>query len=351
MPARKRTTLPKEFDKLLEAGDLAALQAVFDRCEIGARGGYAKQTALAFAACPDELARWLVARGADVNAPDAGGDTPLHARARDWRARIDVLLELGADVHATNRRGDTPLHVAAGAARTRAVELLLAHGARADATGDEGLNPLEAALRRCANAALVEMAEIAQRLVDAGAPITPAMSKHVRELGQRFEFHRAGFARDHVGAASAALERLYALFGVPPVPRRAMHDGRAPIRVTATTWQRQHAELWELLVPSSGPAATVQGEVIRIAGRLSREFDDNGGINWDDAFVAMACAFREHVAGGTALTAPQLAEVRAIVDGLAARAAGDTDRLAELAVAWVLRNPTPVALASPAYRR
>jgi len=59
--------LPKTFEDLLTNGDLTALKAVFHACVPDARDGYAKRTALAFDACPDELARWLVARGTDLH--------------------------------------------------------------------------------------------------------------------------------------------------------------------------------------------------------------------------------------------------------------------------------------------
>src|SRR5688572_10451403 len=64
----KKKLLPKDFDALLEAGDLDTLKAVFDSCDVNARGGYTKQTALAFRGCPDELTRWLVEQGADLSA-------------------------------------------------------------------------------------------------------------------------------------------------------------------------------------------------------------------------------------------------------------------------------------------
>ena len=66
----------------------------------------------------------------------------------------------------------------------------------------------------------------------------------------------------------AGLERLYALFDVKPAPKRKVHDGVSPIIVEDGPWQKQYDELWEMLIPSSGPAKTVQGEVIRITGRV-----------------------------------------------------------------------------------
>ena len=65
-----------------------------------------------------EVAALLLARGADVNAAEDNGKTPLHLAARhlDRPGVTDVarqLLERGADVCAINKHGRTPLHVAA----------------------------------------------------------------------------------------------------------------------------------------------------------------------------------------------------------------------------------------------
>lgn len=347
----KRKTLPKDFEELLEKSDLAGLQAVFDQCEVDARGGYAKQTALAFDRCPDELARWLVSRGADLSARDNWRNTPLHSRARSYRSNIDVLLELGADVNATGPSVGTPLHAAAENQNALNAAKLVAHRAQVDARNQQGLTPLELALRGCVNAKVVEMVQLAKVLLAAGAERTPIMSNFVTEIGKRFEFHRARFDPESVGEASAALEQLYALFEVPPVPRRVVHDGKATITVKTTRWQQQHAELWNLLVPSSGPAATVQGEVIRIAGRLGREVLDNGACNWDEGFREMARALLAHVQTLTPLTEAELEGLRPIIRDLERRADGDLERLTELAVAWVLRNPNPVPLPKPSYQR
>lgn len=347
----KKKRLPKDFETLLAKNNLPALQAVFNECDVNARGGYAKQTALAFDACPDELARWLIAHGADLSAADTWGNTPLHARARSRKASINVLLELGADVHADGASIGTPLHAAADTKQVEHAAQLIAHGADLEARNREGLTPLELALRGCSNIEIEEMAKLAQLLLEAGARRTPAMSKYVEEISRRFEFHRAGFANDHVDAASTALETLYKLFDVTPVARRQMHDRASAIVVSATRWQTQHAELWDLLVPSSGPAATVQGEVIRISGRIAHEVEDNGALNWDGDFRKMARAFLAHIQTGASLAEPELADARSIVDSLVRNGSGDSARMAELAVTWVLRNPKPVLLAKPDYHR
>ena len=347
---RKKKLLPKDFEDLLKQGDLAALIAVFDTCEIDARGGYSKKTALAFDLCPDDLSRWLVAHGADLAAVDTYGDTPLHERARSRRGRIDVLLELGADPHLVSKRGETPLHVAAHSCNTRNAQALLTAGARVDAPGPQGQTPLELALRLCTNITIEHAVPFSEALLAAGAQRTPRLPGLVQEIGKRFEFSRAAFNRDSVDAVSAALDRLYALFDVTPAPRRAMHDGRSPIHAKAATWQTQHQELWELLVPPKGAAATAQGEAIRIAGRIAHELDGNGGGNWDADFKRMADAFLALVSQGHALPPEQLAETAALVAQLK-RKDGEPARLAQLAVEWVRLNPTPIALPEPAYSR
>lgn len=372
MAKAKKKLLPKDFEVLLKAGDLAVLKAVFDDCLVDARGGVFKETAIAFNDCPDDLTRWLVEQGADLAAPDSYGDTPLHARAGHWQGRIEILLELGADVHHEAGGRGTPLHQAAQTGNGHTARLLLTHGASADARDAEGQTPLIRALSRCRNSDIEKVAAMAELLLDASSPppppkrtltdrllgrqpepasrVTPEMQGHVHRIGTDFEFHRAGFNPDYVDETSAALERLYALFHVPPVPRRAMHDGKSPIAVTGARWEDHHQALWELLVPSSGAAATVQGEVIRISGRISDELDGNGGINWDVDYRKMADAFLAHMGAGKPLPDAALDEARSLIPELKAKR-GDPVRLCALAVEWVGRNPKPIPLPPPDYRR
>jgi hypothetical protein len=49
-------------------------------------------------------------------------------------------------------------------------------------------------------------------------------------------------------------------------------------------WKNEHTRLWKNLVPSSGPAETLQGELIRIAGKLTDQAYRNGNMNWNDNY-------------------------------------------------------------------
>lgn len=346
----KRKTLPKDFQELLKTGDLEELKAVLEKCEPNARGGYGKSTALAFDECPHELASWLIDRGTDLHAMDTWKNTPLHERSRSVFGNIKSLLELGANVNHGESSIGTPLHAAADSHNVENTLLLLEYGAQTTSVNSYGCTPLEQALRSCNNIDIINTAQLAKIYLEKGVSITKKMKEYVTEIGKRFEFHRAGFNKDSVDEYSIALEELYQLFEVKPVEKRIIHDGKSLIASKETKWQKQHQDLWKQLVPSSGPCLTVQGEVIRITGRIANELDGNGGINWDSHFKKMADAFLTFVKSGQQLSDSEVTEVEEIVREIKRRS-GDTHRMSELGVKWVIQNPAPIELTTVDYDR
>jgi hypothetical protein len=345
----KRKTLPKDFEAQLARGSLQALEALLESCDVDARGGFRKQTALAFD-CPPALTRWLVERGASLDSTDTWGNTPLHTRARSRSGSIAELLELGADVNAMASDG-TPLHAAADAKHLSHTKALLEAGAKVSARNRQGLTPLEFMLQRSSNVDLEHLPPLVKVLLAAGAERSQAAKDFVTTLGQTFEFHKAAFNKALRPRAEAALATLYRLLEVAPVKPRVAHDGVARIEVPVGPWQTQHAALWALLVPGKGPAKTVQGEVIRITGRISGEWHRNGGSNWDRDFGLMARALGEHLRTARPLDDSQLTELDTVIRGLSKHGGTGHERLAELAVRWVTQNPKPLPLPRPAYRR
>ncbi len=91
----------------------------------------------------------LLQTGADVNAPDKYQYTPLHFATmyRDTPV-VQLLLKRGADVNKTNFKGDTALHKAVRKLDLKGIQLLLDHGAAVNAKNRKGLTPLKEANKR-----------------------------------------------------------------------------------------------------------------------------------------------------------------------------------------------------------
>jgi len=109
-----------------------------------------------------DMAELLIQHGADVNAKDASGHTPLYYAILyiDDSDFINLLIANGADVNTKNRGGETPLHIEAQASRmgfvtqagrmelatqagrTEAAKLLLEAGANINCRDDRGQTPL-----------------------------------------------------------------------------------------------------------------------------------------------------------------------------------------------------------------
>jgi hypothetical protein len=349
--AKKRKTLPKDFSELLATANIGTLKAVYEKCELDAYEGSNKESALFLRHIPDELVRWLVEQGADINYRDTYGKTALHAKVGRGED-IALLVELGADINTTSRWGDTPLHIAAGYYKAEPTQQLINLGA--DITIKNGMNhtPLESALARCSNIDIVNMVKVAQVFIDAKAPMTTVMQESVTAIGERFEFHRDNFNTDYLEETDEALNELYEMFDVTPVKKINKHDGVLPIVVHSETWQQQHHELWEYLVPGSGHADTIQGEVIRITGRVSNEIMNNGGINWDKEYKKMLKALLNYLETSTPLTADDLElAAQAVAELQSGQGDDETALLCHLAVKWVLANPEPLKIGKVEYRR
>jgi len=93
-----------------------------------------------------EIARFLLERGANVNAKDKDGRTPLHHAATIGHVEIArFLLERGANVNAKGKNGNTPLHYAVRNGHVEVVNLLLENGANPEIKGEFGDTPLDLA--------------------------------------------------------------------------------------------------------------------------------------------------------------------------------------------------------------
>jgi hypothetical protein len=119
--------------------------------------------------------------------------------------------------------------------------------------------------------------------------------------------------------------------------------------MTAPDWKERHAKLWADLVPDRGQASTVQGEIIRITGRLADEANRNGNVNWDAGHEVWCDYLERTLTSGDAFN-PQ--ELRAIREALSrardyehpdtSRQGGPLYLLSEMAVRWCDAHPEPI---------
>ena len=348
--AKKKKTLPANFNELLEAKDLDELKAVFNECELNAYDRYSfKKPALSFYDIPLALMDWLIAQGADINVKDEYDRTPLHYHVQVNNVeRVALLLERGADIEAQDKYKNTPLHFAEYNAE--AAQLLIEKGADINAKDDRGNTPLERMLFRLRNAYIEKAAKTAELYLKAGLKPTKFAKEQITRIGEEFEFHRNDFNPEYLEETDAGLQQLYKLFNVPPVPRRIQHDGKSPIVLTGNTWEERYEQAWTLLVPSSGSTTTVQGEVVRIAGRVNDELLRNAMGNWDKEYRKMLTAISGYLRQGNALSENELAEVADIQKHILEDDGTGTQRLCELATVWVVQNPQPIAVGKVNYK-
>ncbi len=153
-----------------KTGDLNALQdALANGAELEARNAPYRDTVLNIAITHGntDLAVWLLEQGADANT-GGGGRIALHnAIFRDNLAVTKLLIAHGADVEARDRHGNTPLM---SASRTTPIEIftfLLEQGAVVQVQNKKGATPLHYATQTWDE-------DKAQRLLDRGADPTIA---------------------------------------------------------------------------------------------------------------------------------------------------------------------------------
>ena len=213
-----------------------------------------------------------------------------------------------------------------------------------------GHNVMERLLSRLYSGYIERAVKAVEVYLKAGLKPTKYAKEQMTRVGEDFEFRREDSDTEWVEKREEALQQLYKLFNVPPVPKRIQHDGKSPIVLTGETWEKRYEQAWELLVPSSGSASTVQGEVVRIAGRVNDELLRNAMGNWDREYRKMLNAISGYLQQGNSLSEKELAEVADIQKHILEDDGTGSHRLCELATAWVVLNPEPIALEKVNYK-
>ena len=353
---RLRKTLPADIEQIIASGDVEAVARAVECCEVGAYlRGDAYESRLMHFPASEEIMDFLLARGEDINSRDRYERTPIHARV--WSRCLDqipLLVARGGDINARDTSDQTALFGVVERFPVADVSRMISWGA----------DPLVVADSRVyGKATLVENVvswhnfldtpralAVIRLLLSVGAPVGERVPTALRSMDRmRCTFITHGLpemaSQTAFDQASAALTELCALFGVEQrEAQRAPVVGETLNFDAGATPTQMFSRLWDQLVPDSGQCKTLQGEAIRIAGRVGHEVFDNGGINWDRSFGKLLDQYLSIVRSGLPMPPDSLARAEAAVASLKGRSMSRqaVDDITELAVEWVRLNPVLV---------
>ncbi|CAG0895051.1 unnamed protein product [Cyprideis torosa] len=192
----------------------------------------------------------LLAHGADPNIANKYQRTPLHEAKSAETA--ELLMQKGADVNAKDDDGGTPLFVASQRDRPSVSEVLLAHGADPNITDKTGRSPLSVATHEghhsVAEVLLIHGAD--PNIIDyvwERSPLHHAQSAEITELliEKKAEVNakdKLGFSPLFIATGTGLHSVVKALLAHGADPNIANHYGTAPLH------QARSAETVKLLV-------------------------------------------------------------------------------------------------------
>ena len=254
----------------------------------------------AVTASAESRIRFLAAHGADLDARNAMGRTPLisAASARD-SATVKLLLELGANANTRDGTGLTPLMEAAYRDHVPSVEELLRHGASLTSKDPKGLTPLCVALDNRSFLA-------AKALLNAGAdPDAPCGANRLTPLmivATHLEAEQSGNVPVDDG--------LYLSDGVAP-----QEVGKLLVGKGADANARNKGGLTALMVAAGHDNAPLVGLLIQAGAKVDARADDGKTAleiareNGSDAAIQTINVMKRfapgHGSGGAAVEPPR----------------------------------------------
>ncbi len=362
----KKKELVENFQEIIDSGDMEAFKKVFDTCEISAtkaprtigkgRTKHQWQTncnAFSYKNLTPAHIQFLVDSGLEVNSNCGYGYPAITFQASN-KENLRCLLDNGADIECVvSPKLGTPLAIACMCQDVDGVRNLIDAGASIRATGVEGKTLVDLALSYCGER-FSQALSVAKMLLEHGAKTTDKTREYLFDLARSFAYERANMTKEEIDEINPLLDVVLSRLDISPivVPQKNKHDGVSAITVNAKNLREQFDELWAKLVPESGKAQTVQGEMIRIAGKVSYEILNNGGLNWDGDYKKMVQALSGYVSSFNSSENAPVDEANSIIKKISA----STDekplyRLTEIIVNLVIANPQPVQLGEVDYIR
>lgn len=134
----------------------------------------------------NEVTLFLLEQGANPNLKNAEGQTAFFAfcmrQVNKWNLGVmEALIKSGADVNATDKEGFTPLMVVSNREGLGPVELLINSGADLDRENAYGVTAL---MRATGNGQTL----VTKKLIEAGASITPRSNNGLNALELAYRF-------------------------------------------------------------------------------------------------------------------------------------------------------------------
>jgi len=121
-------------------------------------------------------------------------------------------------------------------------------------------------------------------------------------------------------------------------------------KVRSCDWKKEHARLWKALVPAGGQADTLQGELVRIAGKLTDQAFRNGNMNWDDEHEYLWRFIGEKIGNDPIFSATEQNDIRQKIEIIIRdqecpnlnRDSNPYYFIGEKVVDWCIAHPEPI---------